>query len=444
MSTQVQTQIKAAAQPSFVAAPIGLLQRKCACGQHTIAGDECSECRQKREGMMQRVAVTAPLVNNVPPIVHDVLNSPGQPLDARIRAFMEPRFGYDFSSVRVHTDTKAAESAQAVNALAYTVGRDVVFGEGQYEPGAREGRRLLVHELTHVVQQGDRSSIQGKLALGAADDHFEREAENISERVMQGGIIGKPSQAMEALLQRTPDVGFIVHDLSRDKGKLDDPSEDGAGNVNWPLSFAVTSPLEAKADVEVTGNAGDPCTSYEVGFLQTVHIHWLHIYYSSQQPGYGSSIVRGTSPLPIRDGDPGDFWYTSTAHEAPTACNVHVHPGMDDYPTVFALSKVRTNSLTGQPNFLTGLSRGIHFVTTLVASGPTGIKPLRFFYWNYLMDIDFRPNFANPNTVWPFTWKKNTSNLGGVHTGADSTVPLFTTATTPFNSSLTESVSEQT
>jgi hypothetical protein len=90
----------------------------------------------------------------VPPIVQDALRSTGQPLDPATRAFMEPRFGHDFSHVRVHTDARAAESAQAVNALAYTVGPDVVFGAGQYAPHSREGQRLLAHELTHVVQQG--------------------------------------------------------------------------------------------------------------------------------------------------------------------------------------------------------------------------------------------------------------------------------------------------
>jgi Domain of unknown function (DUF4157) len=94
--------------------------------------------------------------SSVPPIVHDVLNGGGgQPLDATTRAFMEPRFGHDFSQVRVHTDGRAAESARAVNALAYTVGRDVVFGMGQYVPGTSVGRRLLAHELTHVVQQDE-------------------------------------------------------------------------------------------------------------------------------------------------------------------------------------------------------------------------------------------------------------------------------------------------
>ena len=89
-----------------------------------------------------------------PPIVEEVLCSPGHPLDAQTRAFMEPRFGYDFSGVRVHTDEKAAESAGAVRAKAYTVGNNVVFGPGEFAPGTHQGQRLLGHELTHVVQQG--------------------------------------------------------------------------------------------------------------------------------------------------------------------------------------------------------------------------------------------------------------------------------------------------
>src|SRR2546428_641974 len=146
MSVQLQAQTKAVPQPSFTPVQTGLLQRKCACGQHTVAGGECKECHQKSEGMLQRAAVSAGPANGVPPIVHDVLSSPGKPLDAATRAFMEPRFGHDFSQVRVYTGDRAAESARAVNALAYTVGRDVVFGTGQYEPGTSEGRRLLAHE----------------------------------------------------------------------------------------------------------------------------------------------------------------------------------------------------------------------------------------------------------------------------------------------------------
>jgi hypothetical protein len=88
-----------------------------------------------------------------PAIVHEVLGRSGQPLDPATRSYFEPRFGTDFSDVRVHTDEKAVESARAVNARAYTAGRDVVFGAGQYAPGATEGQRLLAHELVHTLQQ---------------------------------------------------------------------------------------------------------------------------------------------------------------------------------------------------------------------------------------------------------------------------------------------------
>lgn len=81
------------------------------------------------------------------------IQSGGQPLDTQARSFFEPRFGYSFDQVRIHTDARAAESARAVNALAYTVGNNVVFGAGQYKPDSTDGRRLMAHELTHVVQQ---------------------------------------------------------------------------------------------------------------------------------------------------------------------------------------------------------------------------------------------------------------------------------------------------
>ena len=76
-----------------------------------------------------------------------------RPLAESEHAYFEPRFGVDFSQVRLHSDAQAAESARAVNAKAHTLGQDVVFGTGQDKPGTSEGRRLMAHELTHVVQQ---------------------------------------------------------------------------------------------------------------------------------------------------------------------------------------------------------------------------------------------------------------------------------------------------
>jgi hypothetical protein len=156
MSTQSQSQSKAATDASRAPLQAGLLQRKCACGQHTIAG-ECTACSKEREGTLQRSAISHESVNGhdngVPSIANEVLRSPGQPLDTATRAFMEPRFGHDFSHVRVHTGGQAGESAHAVRARAYTVGHDVVFAAGEYMPGSATGRHLLAHELTHVLQQ---------------------------------------------------------------------------------------------------------------------------------------------------------------------------------------------------------------------------------------------------------------------------------------------------
>jgi hypothetical protein len=107
-----------------------------------------------------------------PPIVHDVLRSPGQPLPASTRAFMEPRFGRDFGQVRVHTDAKAAESAAAINARAYTVDHNVVFGAGEFAPQTEAGGKLLAHELAHTAQQ-DKGDVQRKAELKTDELSYE-------------------------------------------------------------------------------------------------------------------------------------------------------------------------------------------------------------------------------------------------------------------------------
>lgn len=101
------------------------------------------------EGVEGRDVGSAP----VPPVVHEALREPDRPLDGAARGYFEPRFGYDFTQVRVHTGGLAARSAKALGAHAYTVGNDMVFGEGKYAPDTEGGKRLIAHELTHVIQQ---------------------------------------------------------------------------------------------------------------------------------------------------------------------------------------------------------------------------------------------------------------------------------------------------
>jgi hypothetical protein len=176
-------------------------QRACACGSPAMGAGECSACRRRhRLSLQTKLKVNKPgsiyeqeggrvfhqvtamsgyhAVSGTPPriqrflgqsneqidttlasaalpVVHKVLHSPGQALDPATRAFMEPRFGYDFSTVRVHTDADAAKAATSVRARAFTSGRNIFFRQGEYKPSSQIGRALLAHELTHVIQQKD-------------------------------------------------------------------------------------------------------------------------------------------------------------------------------------------------------------------------------------------------------------------------------------------------
>ena len=109
----------------------------------------------------------------------------GQTLDSDVREKMEPLFGADFSSVRIHTDFEADQLNHAVNALAFTTGADIFFRSGLYQPSTSSGQELLAHELTHVVQQGDGTRIQGKLVVGSPDDSYEQEADRVARAVMR-------------------------------------------------------------------------------------------------------------------------------------------------------------------------------------------------------------------------------------------------------------------
>ena len=163
-----------------------LLQRKCACGKNTASGGECGPCSRKDKALQRHASGALQDPASVPDSVHEVLSSAGRPLDAQTRTFFESRFGQDFSRVRVHSDARAAESATAVNAHAYTVGHDVVFAAGRYAPQTGEGQRLMAHELTHVVQQRDGRASAQAASVSTPGDRFEREADSVADALTQG------------------------------------------------------------------------------------------------------------------------------------------------------------------------------------------------------------------------------------------------------------------
>jgi hypothetical protein len=129
--------------------------RRCSCG------GKCDKCKASHDNQrnnpddyeIHRKPSGSPQLAEASPIVHKTLRSDGIPLDSDTLAFMEPRFGHDFSHIRIHTDAAAEQSARDIHSHAYTAGHNIVFGSGRYAPRTAEGNRLIAHELTHVMQQ---------------------------------------------------------------------------------------------------------------------------------------------------------------------------------------------------------------------------------------------------------------------------------------------------
>lgn len=200
--------------------PDARLQRACACG------GECPTCKKKQ---LSTGAKPAQLKRNpageiaTSSIVQEVLHSPGQPLDAETRAFFEPRFGHDFSRVRIHNGADAAESARTINAFAYTVGRHIVFGAGQYTPASRAGRELIAHELTHTIQQGEADAFDAR-EVGEPEDRSENEASRTAREVLRDDGHASPITS--------DDVGVIRRDDGGDGGAAGDSAAATADSDN--------------------------------------------------------------------------------------------------------------------------------------------------------------------------------------------------------------------
>ncbi len=193
-------------------------RQRCACGGEAGADGECASCAAKRRAIQREPAPGAAAVPHAAPsLVHETARSAGQPLDMSVRSEMESHFGHDFGDVRVHTDSRAAASARAIDARAYTIGHNIVFATGQHAPHSGAGRRLLAHELAHVVQQSNaNSTIQtAPDGIAPADGYHEHEAEAAAQAVLAGGrpaalapVRGSILRAPEVPTETPPSVGM--------------------------------------------------------------------------------------------------------------------------------------------------------------------------------------------------------------------------------------------
>jgi hypothetical protein len=184
----------------------GPLRRKCACGNNAAGGSECAECAKRV--MRRDDGHAAP--GEVPASVESELARPGRALEREPRRLMERRFGHDFSSIRVHDDPSAAESARAVHAHAYTVGDHIVFGAGRYAPATRGGRHLLAHELAHTLQQRSAPARrQDKLEVAAPASAEEAVADRAADAVALGrqvpaSALGRAPHALQRKDENEP------------------------------------------------------------------------------------------------------------------------------------------------------------------------------------------------------------------------------------------------
>ncbi len=300
----MMTQAAVRAKPlTVIPAPSGslkrpVLQRKCACGG---SESDCEECRKERP-TLQRRPIEGRTPTIAPPIVHDVLRSPGEPLEAETRAFMESRLGHDFRHVRVHDDAKAIASARSVAASAYTVGSHVVFGAPGYEPRTTYGRNLLGHELAHVVQQRT-ASLPADLEVGDPASAEEREAGRIadlvtSERDPVPGAVRIASSvnavrvARDVTRPRAATGSAVLSDVtSQPKGPAGHVSAGSLAKQEWESLFSrhFTEPDKVEGEVE----SRHPRYMYSriYGWIDAQHF-FAHIEFAENQ-GLEGAMAEG-------------------------------------------------------------------------------------------------------------------------------------------------------
>jgi hypothetical protein len=331
MDAGLRAQAKATSPLSFAQIGGGLLQRKCACGGAPGPREECEACRKKR---LQRASNSSALESQndtaVPPIVHEVLHAPGQPLDGSTRAFMEARFGHNFSNVRVHTDATAAQSAKAVSSLAYTVGRDVVFGAGQYAPHTSQGRRLVAHELAHVLQQ--RGSQPGSAPLSCSNESAseEQNAYFVATSALLGRRVVDIAHSPPMVQRRSaPYIKKVsVHLTPPQSADLEwegTPPADATGSDNFTVSTGkgYSDPGDP-AGTCTRDCCRDPLTQCAPPYNQPGRVGACCTY-------YGSSFWTGT-PEPEHGPGGWKFWTPIQPYYSSRAIALHQHTEVTGQP----------------------------------------------------------------------------------------------------------------
>lgn len=289
-----------------------------------MAARPSSPPAQRRErGVLQRQSASA----SVPASVHAVLGSPGRPLDPAIRAFMEPRFGHDFSQVRIHQNRAAIESARELKALAYTVGKSLIFGARQYAPETSAGRSLIAHELAHVVQQqGGQSG--GPRPLAADDSSAERNADGLADAALAGVPLGPIASSVPRIQRRAaPYIKKVTVHLAPTQSA--DLEWQGAAPDTAPGSdhFTVSTGKGYSDPVDEPGTCtrsccSDPLTQCAPPWNQPTRVGACCTY-------YGNDFWTGT---PLEEHNGWKWWTPIQPHYSSRGIALHEHPEVTGQP----------------------------------------------------------------------------------------------------------------
>lgn len=370
-----------------------------------------------------------------PSSVLRALDAPGTPLDAATRGEMEPHFGCDFSRVRIHTDAPAADSARAVNARAYTVGQDVVFGSGQYAPGSPSGRRLLAHELVHTLQQGNvcMPSAAG-LKVSSPDDAGEQEAGHLADSVVramdshsehpasraaQRPAVSVASPLRVARLQRV--ISFTTAPGRFTTTRVAATEEAGG----FRIGSAVPT-FQWQPDVTIHGDATDTFADWEVAHHQVGKADWLNVWWGTG-PDRTHRHQTITGGFPIRDATAaGNTWYSDWRAQGFGANGDVRSPIMRDTPGEFV---PWANPIAGRGGTRGWFNFGLGFVSTLSArhipdgTGAAAFRHLNHVHWNFSVSGTFNMAGPIPGRV--------TLNGGAVN--HSKVIPGFDTANPPMH-----------
>jgi hypothetical protein len=330
---------------------------------------------------------------------------------------MEPRFGHDFSRVRVHADARAAASALTVDARAYTVGAHVVFGEGQYAPGTAAGRRLLAHELTHVIQQDGQAPAPGaRLLIGAADTVLERQADGAANAVEDcpGSEAGRPAVPSGGQARVSPMLQRAVRFSSKTPLAINH-WDAGATATHGDTAEIVNGDYEAQAEVHVEADTAAELANWEIGFLQNAQVTWNRTYWTRDNADRRGRFLERKLRVPrspLRDHStdaivwaaPGEFADVPSSAAAGLSTDITVTTS--DAPT--DRRNIHGSNVGDASDGRDNISqhrKGWNFISFVSAhnSATDEWRHLELIYWSVQASVDFAPDPAGGMRVTEMT-----------------------------------------